>query len=306
MEFTLQQLQVFLAVVELHSTNEAARAMKLSQSTVSFHLRSLEDALGMKLFSTNQQRRELTEVGSELLHYARRLTATAAEAERVLTDYQRHRQRQLIVAASHVPATYIVPIVIQRFYETHPDVHVTVELMASPEVRNRVVNQQVDVGFIIDAQPTSSPIASIPVWQDEIGCVFSPNTGLQWLKPPITADQLSAVPLIGHAELSSTAQVCRDWAQLQGTALETITTLGSIDMMKTAVKLGMGAALLSRLMVFKEVETGELLYAPLANPPRRQLQLIYCENPERRWLNEFIQVVRQSMQSIQSNIDHGL
>lgn len=295
MGFTLQQLKVFLTVAERQSVSEAAKELQLRQSTVSFHLHTLEEAAGVPLFAPNQHRKELTSAGKELLHYAKTVTATTDEAQQVMAGFQRDRQRKLIIGTSHVPATYIVPMVVQQFHERHPDVYLTVESAPSPIVRGRVENRQIDIGFIIDAKPVSPPLASILVLQDEIGCVFSPNTGLQWLKPPITADQLKAVPLIGHAEQSSTAEVCADWAQQQETSLETFVTLGSIDMMKTAVKLGMGAALLSKMMVFKEIEQGDLLYAPLYNPPVRQLQLIYHKEPEHELLQDFIQVVKRAI-----------
>lgn len=293
MGFTLQQLKVFLSVAERQSVSEAAKALQLRQSTVSFHLHTLEEATGVPLFAPTAARKELTPAGEELRTYAKKITATTDEAEQVMSALQRNRQRKLIIGTSHVPATYLVPIVVQQFHALNPDVYLTVEAMPSPIVRSRVENRQIDIGFIIDAKPVAPPLASIQVLQDEIGCVFSPNTGLQWLKPPITADQLKVVPLIGHAAQSSTAEVCADWAEQQGATLENFVTLGSIDMMKTAVKLGMGAALLSKMMVFKEIEQGDLLYAPLDNPPTRQLQLIYHHQPEHELLQEFIQVVMQ-------------
>lgn len=291
--FTVQQFKVLVAVAERQTLSEAASVLKLRQSTISFHLRQLEETAGVALFVQHQHRKELTPAGRELLPYARTILATADQAQRVMVDFQRDRQRQLTIGTSLVPATYIVPMVVQQFHQQHPGVRLTVEAVPSPLVRERIENRQIDVGFVIDAKPVVPPLAGLLVLEDEIGCVFSPNTGLQWLKPPLTADQLRAVPLIGHAEQSSTAQVCDEWAKRQGISLETFVTLGSIEMMKTAVKLDMGAALLSKMMVYKEIEQGSLLYAPLENPPTRQLQLIYHKEPEHGLLRDFIRIVRE-------------
>ena len=48
-EFSLKQIQVFVAVAELGSFTQAAQALFLSQSTVSAHLAALETALSTRL-----------------------------------------------------------------------------------------------------------------------------------------------------------------------------------------------------------------------------------------------------------------
>ncbi|QQE79296.1 LysR family transcriptional regulator [Alicyclobacillus sp. SO9] len=297
MAITLQQLKVFLAVIDAQSISAAAQQLELRQSTVSFHMQALESVAGIPLLIRNHHRWNLTEAGKELVGYARTLTSTAAEAERVLADFQSDRQRRLLIGTSQVPATYIVPIVVERFHALRPDIALVVENVPSPMVRRRVEEREIDVGFIIDARPVPPALESNLVLEDEIGCVFSPNTGLQWLKAPITPDQLQAIELIGHAKDSSTAQVCDNWALNQGVSLKTSVTLGSIDMIKTAVKRGMGAALLSELMVRDEIEKGDLLYAPVHNPPRRQLRLIYHREQKESRLQDFVKIVQSTAQA---------
>lgn len=297
MNLTLQQLKVLLTVTQVQSVSLAAKQLQLRQSTVSFHLQSLESAAGVVLLIRTKQRWELTEAGKEMVKYAQTMIQTAEEAERVMLDFQTVRQRRLLIGTSHVPATFIVPFVVQKFHAAYPDVYVEVESEPSPTVRRRVEEKRLDVGFIIDAQPVSPPLQSLLLMEDEIGCVYSANTGLQWLKGRLDAHQLSAIPLIGHAAQSSTAQVCQEWAQRQNVSLKSAVTLGSIGMMKTAVKHGMGAALLSKLMVYDEIEAGELLYAPLEDAPRRQLRLLYHKDHGLDSLDRFVQVVQRTVES---------
>ena len=63
---TLQRLEVFRAIHELGSITSAARELKLTQPTVSRHLRDLEAAIGLTLFEVDRGRLRPTADGDEL------------------------------------------------------------------------------------------------------------------------------------------------------------------------------------------------------------------------------------------------
>lgn len=289
-------MQVFLAVAQLQNLSGAAKALNLSQSTVSFHLRALEESAGVPLFSSNRHPRVLTDAGKALLRYAKVMLALSAKAERTMDDFQQARQHVISIATSQVPASFVVPLMVKAFLKELPDVRVIVETMPTPMVRRRLEDRLIDFGFIIDDDALAPPLVGIPLMRDEIVCVFGPQLGLKWVTPPMTADQLQAVPLISHTQESSTAQIGARWAQRQGVSLHAAITMGSIDMIKTAVKLGLGAALLSKMMVHAEMEQEMLWGVPLKNPPYRQLQLVYFEDLrddiQRVFVNKVWEVLR--------------
>ncbi len=69
------QLRTFLAVAQTLSFTQAARRLGLRQSTVSQHVRRLEDAVGRQLFSRDTHSVELTEDGEAMLGFARGILA---------------------------------------------------------------------------------------------------------------------------------------------------------------------------------------------------------------------------------------
>src|SRR5881397_1712910 len=74
------QLRTFLAVAQTLSFTQAARRLGLRQSTVSQHVRSLEDAAGRQLFSRDTHSVELTEDGEAMLGFARRILEVHEQA----------------------------------------------------------------------------------------------------------------------------------------------------------------------------------------------------------------------------------
>ena len=75
----LLQLKTFTLVAERNSFTQAAAELGYSQSTVTFHIKALEEELGVKLFDRQRFSRHirLTESGRSLYDQALQLLATA-------------------------------------------------------------------------------------------------------------------------------------------------------------------------------------------------------------------------------------
>lgn len=76
----LVQLQTFVAIADCGGFGRAAVAIHLSQSTVSEHVRLLEQRLGHALVEKDGRRSRFTEAGERLLIEARRVLAVRDEA----------------------------------------------------------------------------------------------------------------------------------------------------------------------------------------------------------------------------------
>jgi DNA-binding transcriptional LysR family regulator len=75
---TLDQLRVFLAIVEAGSFSAAARQLNRRQSVISYTVANLEQQLGgLALFDRGRRRPVLTEAGTAMLAEARKLAADA-------------------------------------------------------------------------------------------------------------------------------------------------------------------------------------------------------------------------------------
>lgn len=286
---TFQQLRAFMAVAEEMNLSHAAKRMQLTPSTVSAHIRGLEQEFGLALFDVpSRYVRTLTEAGKELQRYAEAIISLSSEAEQRMKGFCESERPTWRIGTSRLPALTVVPHLIRQYHALHPDHHITVKTMTTPIVRQSLAAGLIDVGFIIDEKPVLPPYASLTVLVDDLICLYSEGTGLQWQTSPITAEQLTTLPLISHAESSSTAQMVSRWAESQGVRLTPLLTLDSLDMIKSVVKLGLGVAIVSKLAVLEEVERHELLYAPLISAPQRELKMIYTSSWDSDALNEWL------------------
>ena len=96
----LRRLEVFAKVAELGSFSRAAEALFLTQPTVSEHVRSLEDALGVQLLDRLGRTTTPTRAGTLLLGYARRMLALAREATQAIEQFQGRMSGELTIGGT--------------------------------------------------------------------------------------------------------------------------------------------------------------------------------------------------------------
>ena len=78
-------LRAFHAVATEGSFTKAARALNVTQPTLSGQVKALEEQFGVRLFDRRKRKIELTDIGRNLLDITWRMFGLEAEAEQVLT-----------------------------------------------------------------------------------------------------------------------------------------------------------------------------------------------------------------------------
>lgn len=127
----LDNLVLFLAIIERDGLSAAGRELGLSPATVSERLATLEAYYGATLMTRTTRSLSLTEEGRVLAEGARRLLAEADELEsRIRWGTQKISGAVRLTAPVDLGQNYVVPI-IDRFIEAHPDVTVDITLTDS-------------------------------------------------------------------------------------------------------------------------------------------------------------------------------
>src|SRR5437773_9682577 len=113
----LRQLEIFVKVAELKSFSKAAQALRLTQPTISEHIRTLEQELGVRLLDRLGRGAEATRAGQLLLSHATRMLQLQRETLQAMDSFQGRLAGDLHVAASTIPGEYVLPALIGRFKE---------------------------------------------------------------------------------------------------------------------------------------------------------------------------------------------
>jgi aminoethylphosphonate catabolism LysR family transcriptional regulator len=147
-ELSLSQLKAFDATARLGSMSAAARALGLTQPTVSAHIARLEAHHGLELFFRRGQRVELTDFGRVLHDTTRRIFRAEEEAWALLASARNRYQGRLTLCAV---GPYNVTPMLKRFRARWPMVDLAVTLGDSRQIVERILDYKGDVGVLVNA-----------------------------------------------------------------------------------------------------------------------------------------------------------
>ena len=262
----IRKIDVFCKVVELKSFTRAARALHLSQPTVSDHIRTLEEELGSKLVDRLGRQVEATPVGSLLYSYGVRILRLQQETLQAIAQFSGQFSGVMLIGASTIPGTHILPGLIGSFRRHFPDIKITVQISGSQDISRKVLAGEYDLG-LVGAIWNERGLAWQPLFHDTLVLIAPPDSPLVDTQP-IGIDALRKVPFIFREQGSGTRKVIAQALEAKGckeTELDQVAQFGSNEAVKETVKAGVGVSMLSRRSVAEDLQRGTLVALSLAD-----------------------------------------
>lgn len=130
--FDWNQARAFLVTAEEGSLSAAARALGLTQPTLSRQVAGLEEALGVTLFERTPRALLLTQSGIELLAHFRTMGDAANSISLAATGQSQAVTGHVLISATNLMATHFLPPVLKTLRKTAPGLHI--EILASNEL----------------------------------------------------------------------------------------------------------------------------------------------------------------------------
>jgi len=154
----------FLSVLRLGSLSAAARHEGLTQPTIGRHIDTLEEALGVALFTRSQQGLMPTEAALELRPYAESLEATAAALVRAAVG-RAGTHGTVRITASEVVGGEVLPPILAQLNAEYPQI--TLELVLSNRTED-LLQREADIAVRM-VRPTQQSLAARQVGNIEVG-----------------------------------------------------------------------------------------------------------------------------------------
>jgi len=290
----INHLAIFHAVAEEGSVTRAAERLCISQPAVSKQLRELEKSLGMALFHRLSKGVRLTEAGELLAGYARRLFDLEAEAMHALAELRGLDRGLLRVGASTTIGIYLLPEIFAKFRQQYPGIELQLEIANTREIQQRLVENRLDLGLtegLVEAFEFQAEVFG----RDDIVPIAVPHHPLM-RETHLTVERLCREPMVWREAGSGTRAVVERALAQKGEMVRPVMSLGSTEAIKRAVAAGVGVALVSRLAIGLELETGRLAVLPVADlkiqRPLHRLKL--SGKYEGRAVREFLRLLRQA------------
>lgn len=253
----LNELAVFVAVVEAGSLTAAARQLGMSKAAVSDQIKRLEAALDARLLNRTTRRLSLTQAGQACYAHAVRMVAEADAAARAASVFHGEPKGVLRLAA---PTTFapqhIVPS-LPAFRSQNP--HLSIDLRLSAESVD-IIQERFDLAIRIGALPDSRLIAKRLAVSRIILCAA--ESYLRGRGMPLDAAELSRHDMLEFAPLGWRGR----W-RLVGTdgksrtvAVTPVLVSDSGEALLAAAIAGLGVAALPNWMVASDLRAGGLTH----------------------------------------------
>lgn len=229
------QLRTFLAVAQTLSFTQAARRLGLRQSTVSQHVRRLEDTAGRQLFSRDTHSVELTEDGEAMLGFARRILEVHEQATAFFTG-TRLRGRLRFGASEDFVLTRL-PEILEGFRYDHPEVDLELTVELSGTLHEQLAAGKLDL--VLAKRRPQDPRGEL-VRHDRLVWIGAERLRLDPDRP---------VPLIVYPPPGITRALALEALEKQGRAWRIACTSGSLNGLIAAARAGLGVMAHSRGLV---------------------------------------------------------
>jgi DNA-binding transcriptional LysR family regulator len=267
----LDQLRAFATVIELGNFSAAARRLNLTQPAISLQIRELEQRVGVRLIERVGKNATATAAGLNLLTHAESLLAGADRALASMRSYSEGHAGRIHVGTGPTALTYLLPPVVQKLRETHPDIELVLTTGNTQEIVDLMLANTIDLGL------TSLPVDEekftvVPVRTDEMVAIF-PATETD-IPSAVTPGEVAKRSLILEYQRGTQPRLSRAWLQAAGVDVKPALQFNTIASIKDAVAASLGMAIVPAPAMTHAPPTNSIVMRSLDPPLRRTLGLI--------------------------------
>lgn len=250
----LDELKIFIAIVETGSFNQAASQLNIAASVVSRSIKRLESGLRTTLFNRTTRKISLTEEGRWLLAKARTITDTLEDVNIHFKDNKNAPEGELRVDAATPFALHTIAPFLAEFTSRYPKINVTLE---SNESIINLIERKVDVAIRVGPLENSS-LKARKIGNTSRALYASPGYLSQYGIPK-TVDDLSLHQCLGFTQPDQLNVWPLINKQGEWVAITPYMRSNSGETLKQLALHHNGIICVSKFSVANEVKSGELV-----------------------------------------------
>ena len=168
----INYIKEFITLAEIGNYLEAADTLYLSQSTLSRHIQSVENDLGVQLFNRTTRKVELNEYGKLFLPYAKQIQALQADYTKALSEQIKNQNSNITIGTIPTMSQYHITELLSRFQEENPDYNLNIVGADTSELEKMLREGSCDFAFIRTRDSSEVEFQKLPYFTDHMVAVF--------------------------------------------------------------------------------------------------------------------------------------
>jgi DNA-binding transcriptional LysR family regulator len=262
---SLNQLEIFAAVVDCGGFSGAAKRLFMSQSSVSSHVRALENSLGVQLVQRTSRGARATYAGEVVLQHAREVFSVLESLEGQVAQLQGLKTGRLAVAGTTTLGTYLLPQLVADFSARAPGVECQIRVGNEDVVEAWLLQNEVALALCAE-EPKDERLSTTPMFEEQLQLIGPADCPLQSrvLSPSDIADRRFIVREVGSATRRQQEAALVAWGLPHVERWE----MWGPAPLKESVCAGLGLSLISEHAIIRERASGVLTVLSIEPPPQ--------------------------------------
>ncbi|MFT5883615.1 MAG: DNA-binding transcriptional LysR family regulator [Arcticibacterium sp.] len=262
MNYTLNQLKIFLAITEHESVTKASEELHLTQPAVSIQLKNFQLQFDIPLTETIGRKIHITDFGYEIAEAAKNILEQVARINYKTMAFQGQLIGKLKISVVST-GKYVMPHFLADFIMENPGVNLIIDVTNKGKVIKSLENNEVDFS-LVSVLPTGLNLESISLLKNKLFLVGKEIVDNQNRKDKELFENL---PLIYRERGSGTRHAMESYIKQNNiTALKKL-ELTSNEAVKQAILAGMGYSIMPLIGLKNELLNKELQIIPIENLP---------------------------------------
>ena len=244
---------------------ETAKALHTSQPGVSKAIIELEDELGIQVFARHGKRiRRVTEPGQQVLKSIDIILREVNNLRRIGDQFSAQDSGTLSIATTHTQARYVLPNPVAKLRVAYPKVAISLHQGSPDQVAQMLLTDVADIGMATESLSAYEDLITLPCYEWQHMLVLPQGHPLAD-KERLTLDDLEKLPLVTyHPSYTGRSRIDQAFAARGRTPNIVLEAIDS-DVIKTYVKLGMGAGIVAEMAVNTDNREPDLVARPVGH-----------------------------------------
>ncbi len=263
MNYTLNQLQIFLKVVQMQSVTKASEELHLTQPAVSIQLKNFQDQFDIPLTEVVGRKIYITDFGREVAEAAENILNQVYAINYKTLAYKGQLTGRLKISVVST-GKYVMPFFLADFIKQNSGIDLLMDVTNKNKVIESLENNEVDFA-LVSILPTTLNIDKLDLLQNKLYLVGS--TKATFKKNTKTKEMFQDLPLIFREKGSGTRQTMESFIERNNLLVLKKMELTSNEAVKQALLAGLGYSIMPLIGIRNELHNNELQIIPVKGLP---------------------------------------
>ncbi len=263
MNYTLNQLQIFLKIAQTQSVTKASEELHLTQPAVSIQLKKLQDQFDIPLTEVVGRKIYITDFGKEIAAAAENIINQVYAINYKTLAYKGQLTGRLKISVVST-GKYVMPYFLAAFMKQHTGIELLMDVTNKNLVMESLENNEVDFA-LVSVLPTTLHIDKLDLLQNKLYLVG--NAGTKVRKTLNSKDIFKELPFIFREKGSGTRQTMERFFELNNLSVLKKMELTSNEAVKQALLAGLGYSIMPLIGIRNELHNKELQIIPVKGLP---------------------------------------